>query len=439
VWTGILCGLAALGSAAAVLRRAAPPLRTPLSVFLAIYVLTSALGATALGVPSIRELWIATYPTMDSAWINTWDSWGYWFIVWGPLPVTALTAVWLYPRMRAPAVIAARLLSRQVDALPAALVGGLMCAYCFANLAARGYLGVSLVNSELIGQYRQNIQLRAEMFGVLGTLHFACIYMGIPAIAILAFGNAVRRRQSHWWVLFGALSVALVLLYSATLTKANILIFGLAVVIAARELEMIRFGGILVAAFAGAVVLTGLTALLSGSNPLDLAVAGYNILFREASDVPFYLAVFPEQVPYVGIDIGLGQFGIGPTEASNLVVSNFMWPHETWVQGAAPAAAHVMAYAQAGYVWAFVTMLLTGAWIALSGQFRRCAANPVIFSAFIGSVTTCYYLSQSDFVGAFNVAYGYKWWLGALLLLIGTQWVLARALPVHTPGRAEAN
>ena len=51
-----------------------------------------------------------------------------------------------------------------------------------------------------------------------------------------------------------------------------------------------------------------------------------------------------------------------------------------------------------------------------------------VFSAFIGSVTTCYYLSQCDLVGAFNVAYGYRWWLGALLVLIAAQRALQMAL-----------
>ena len=42
---------------------------------------------------------------------------------------------------------------------------------------------------------------------------------------------------------------------------------------------------------------------------------------------------------------------------------------------------------------------------------------------------TCYYLSQADFVGAFNVAYGYRWWLVSLLLLLAVQRVLELALP----------
>jgi hypothetical protein len=433
VLAGLLCTVAALSCAVLLIRRAPAPLKTPLLVFVLFYVLTTAIGATVLSVPLIRDLWIATYPTMDTKWITPGDSWGYWFMVWGPMPITSFAAIRLYPYMRTPVTVAARLIGRRVGALAATIVGMFMCAYCFVNLARYGYLGVSLLNSQLIGVYRENIALRAEMFGTLGNLHFALIYMGIPAVAILAFSNAVRRRGWHWGLLFVALSGALIVLYAATLTKANILIFGIEVVVAGQVLGLMRLRGLLVSVLAGTGVLVLLNTLLAGSSPLDFAITGYNILFREASDVPFYLAVFPAQLPFVGIDLGLGGFGIGPTVPTNQMVANFMFPHETWVQGAAPAAAQVMAYAQGGYPWAFVTMILMGWWIAVAGQMRRWLRNPVTFSAFIGSVTTCYYLSQGDFIGAFNVSYGYKWWIGALLLTLGTQRILELALRGQAP------
>ena len=433
----LLVGLAgaacALLCAILIVRRAAVPLRTPLVVFLAFYVLTTALGATVIAVPVIRDLWAATYPTMDSKWITPGDSWGYWLMVWAPLPICGAAALWFYPRVRRLVTTAERLLAARVELLAASLVGVVLCAYCFINLGVRGYLGVSLLNSELIGMYRENIGLRTELFEELGTVHFAAIYMGIPAVAIVALCNAVRTRQLRWWSLFLLLSLALVFLYAATLTKSNIIIYGIEVVVAAQILGILRKRGLIVAVLVGVGVLTALSGLLAGSASLNLAVTGYNILFREASDVPFYLAVFPEQLPFVGIDVGLAALGIGPAVPSNQMVANFMFPHETWVQGAAPAAAHVMAYAQAGYPMALITMVLMGLWIAIAGQMRRWVGNPIRFSAFIGASTTCYYLSQGDLVGAFNVSYGFKWWVAALLLLIGMQRLLELALGAPAP------
>jgi hypothetical protein len=428
VLPGALSAIVALLYAYYAVSRAPQHLKLPLKVFIWFYVLTTATGATLLSVPLIQALWLLTVPGLDASWLAPAQSWGYWFMVWAPLIVTAISSVWFYPRVRAPVTVAARLLEQRVDVLPATLVAALMCGYCLVNLGVNGYLGVSPLSGELVGLYRLNIALRTEMFRVLGTLHFACIYMGIPAVAIVAFCNAARGRGRAWTGLFIGLSLALTILYAATLTKSNILIYGIEVVVAAQVLGIIRLRGLVVSVIVGTLVLSWLTALLSGSDPLDVAITGYNILFREASNVPFYLAIFPQQIPYVGIDVGLGGFGIGPTVPTNQVVSNFMFPRDTWVQGAAPAAAHVMAYAQGGYLWALITMILVGLWIGVSAQLKRVARNPLVFSAFIGSVTTCYYLSQGDLVGAFTVAYGYRWWLGALLVLIAAQRVLQLAL-----------
>lgn len=408
-------------------------------VFNGIYVLTTAIGATILTWPSVRGVWALMFPSMDERWLTPGADWGYWFELWGPLVITNLAAVWAYSYVRKPAIVAARLVRARVDVLAAGIVGLGLCAYCFVNLASRGYLGLSVLNADTAGSYRLNIQMRAELFGDLGTLHFAFIYMAIPSIILVALHRAVRQKSVAWWTLMLGLSALLCYLYLATFTKSNILIFGLELVVAARMLGLIGVPTMIGAGAAGILVLTVLSSLLGGTSMLDVAFSVYNVIFRDASAFPFYMAVFPHQVPFAGIDLGLGgRFGIGPQVAANLVVSNFMFPHDTWVQGSAPAAAHISAYAQGGYPWSFVTMLIVGVWIAGCGQLARLAKNPVVFSAFIGSIVTCYYLSQADLVGALIVAYGYKWWLAGLILLIGVQKVLELALRTTDGGSAPA-
>lgn len=434
----ILCSAIALICAVAMIRRASGSLRVPMVVFNGIYVLTTAIGATILTWPAVRDTWALLFPTMDERWLTPGADWGYWFVLWGPLVVTNVAALATYGSLRSSAVIAARLLRARVDVVSAAIVGFGMCGYCVLNLAMRGYLGLGLFNGSVAGSYQLNIAMRAELFGSLGSLHFGFIYMAIPSIILVAFHSAVRQKSGAWMLLTVGLSGLLCYLYLVTYTKSNILIFGLELVVAARVLGLIGSYGIVAAAATGCFVLMGLSSLLGGTNILDVAFSAYNVLFREASGVPFYLAVFPKQVPFSGVNLGLAGFGIGPTDTANLVVYNFMFPHDRWVQGAAPVAANISAYAQGGYPWSFVTMVIVGVWIAASGQLGRIARNPVVFSAFIGSIVTCYYLSQSDLVGAFNFAYGYRWWLGALVLLVGVQRILGLALLTtnHTgPGR----
>jgi hypothetical protein len=435
----LACSVIALTCAIVMMWRAPGPLRVPMVVFNGIYVLTTAIGATILTWPSVRSIWALMFPSMDERWLTPGADWGYWFEVWGPLVITNLAAVWAYSHVRKSVVVSARLLGARVDVLAAGIVGLGLCAYCFANLASRGYLGLGIFNAETVGSYKLNIEMRAELFGDLGTLHFACIYMMIPSIILVAFQRAVREKSVAWWTLMLSLSGLLCYLYLATFTKSNILIFGLELVVAARVLGLIGVPTMIGTGAAGIFVLMVLSSLLGGTSILDVAFSVYDVIFRDASAVPFYMAVFPQQVPFSGIDLGLGGFGIGPQITANLIVSNFMFPHDIWVQGAAPAAAQISAYAQGGYPWSFAMMLIVGVWMAVCGQLGRIASNAVVFSAFIGSIVTCYYLSQVDLVGAFKVSYGYKWWLAGLILLIGVQRILELALPTTDAGHAQTN
>ncbi len=436
---GLLLLMFGSGLAVATTTLGPKALRAPVGLFNGMYILTIAIGATILTFPGVKEFWTVIYPTMDDKWLTGSGAYGYWFLVWGPMLVTNLSAVIFYPGLRRAGVQFARLINIRVDIFPAACAGFSMAIYCFANLALRGYSSVSVFSGKSIGIYRENILLRVEMFNSLGTLHFACIYMGIPAIAMVALYNFSRRRSPAWLTLFVVLSGILVFMYSATLTKSNVLIYGLEVTIGAGLLGLIGFRGMILAATLGILTLSILMSLLAGNDPLDLALAGLNLIFREASGVPFYLGIYPDQVPFTGIDLGLRQFGVGPEVSANLTVANYMSPESTWVQSSAAIAAHIASYAQGGFAWSFVTMVAAGAWIAFAGQIKRITHGAVVFSAFMGAMTTCYYLTQADFVGAFTVAYGYKWWIAALLLLIGIQTLMQRAIrpSIHVKARGD--
>src|ERR1700722_6595674 len=92
IW-GLLTAAVALVFSFVMLRESSHALRPGLLIFLAFYVLTSAIGATAFGVSEVPELWALRFPTMDQPWLRMGDSFGYWFMVWGPLFICPLVAV----------------------------------------------------------------------------------------------------------------------------------------------------------------------------------------------------------------------------------------------------------------------------------------------------------------------------------------------------------
>ena len=53
-------------------------------------------------------------------------------------------------------------------------------------------------------------------------------------------------------------------------------------------------------------------------------------------------------------------------------------------------------------------MVFVGALIAFVSMLGRVAHSALGGALFVGATVTCYYATQTDFVGAFNHAYGFK-------------------------------
>jgi len=417
----IVVGLLGLAVAAHTFAAASPSLRIALAIYNGFYLLTSVVGAVLVTDSSFQLLWMLVYPGMDVTWLNPGGAYRYWILVLGPLLVVNFVASRLYMPFRPAATAVARNLDFNVSIVSVSLVGVAMVAYCLFNLASQGFLGAGLPGAENVGVYRENIQLRAEMARALGDMHYGFVYMGIPAVCIASFFRALQVRSLAWWGLTFCLFVALCILYVSTLTKGNIVVFFVALGVAAYLMGAIRVRGMVIIGLGSIAVLTSLDALLAGTGLFEFAATGSNIILRMSSGIPFYVDVFPAQEPFVGIDYGLQWFGIGPEVPANLVVFNYMYPKITWVQGAAPAAAHISAYAQGGIGWSIVTMILIGGVIAFFGMLGSVARSALARSAFVGGTISCYYSTQVDFAGMINHSYGYKWWLAGILTILAVE------------------
>lgn len=391
----------------------------PLGIYLTFYFVTGVIGAVVVTIPPLFDLWSLMFPTMDARWLAPGSTPTYWIVVLGPLVILPFLTGPLGKLCRWPAIGLARSLGVRPSPTALVLVASLLIAYCILNLSRHGYLGVGLFSSG--GTYQENIIMRTQMFSTLGEIHFGIIYVGVPALTIASLYSAVRDRRVVWWVIFFVLCTSLLWLYSSTLTKGNLVVFGIAVIAAGYHLGIVKLKGLFGFAILGLLVLTFLDFLLSGTDPFAVLRTLLNVAFRVSSGIPFYLAVFPEQVPYVGLDVGLSRFGIGPDVAANQVVANYMFPGESWVQSAAPAPAHVMAYAQGGILWSVTTMFLIGALTGFASALGRVAHSPLACSAFVGACMACYYTSQTEFAGSFQHSYGYFFWMAALAAVLLTE------------------
>jgi hypothetical protein len=427
---GVVLGLMAALCVVCALRHAARPLRIQLAVFNTFYFVTSVIGALLVTNPDFQLIWSLLAGGADVGWLRPGESGRYWILVLAPFVVVNIVALVAYRSFRPLAVATSRNLGLQVSLFSVGCVGAMMIVYCLFNLARHGYLGISLIGSSNAGVFSENIQLRTAMAQELGALHFGIIYMALPAVCITALASAVRARTASWWMMFGVLCLSAVCMYLTTLTKSNLLIFMVALSVAALAFKIIRISGLVLLAGLALVFLTLQDALLTGSGVLEFGGSLANLVMRLSSGIPFYVDMFPEQEPFVGIDYGLGWFGIGPKVAPNLLVFNYMFPDITYVQGAAPAPAHISAYAQAGLTFSLATMAIIGVVLAFFGAVGATARSPLAHSAFVGGAIMCYYMTQADLVGAINVSYGYKWWVFGLLSILAAEvslrWLLGR-------------
>ncbi len=90
-----------------------------------------------------------------------------------PLVLVTMVLRFLVPSLRPAAARTERLLREPVSLAAVQVCALLIVGYCALNLWLHGYIGISLGSAELSGDYQENILLRTQMTGALGTLHFS--------------------------------------------------------------------------------------------------------------------------------------------------------------------------------------------------------------------------------------------------------------------------
>jgi hypothetical protein len=98
-----------------------------------------------------------------------------------------------------------------------------------------------------------------------------------------------------------------------------------------------------------------------------------------------------------------------------------MYPQVTWAQGAAPAAAHVRAYSQAGMPFALVNLAIVGIVIKAAGGLRSRIHGPISFALYLQLLIFLYFVTQTSLREAIISCYGIFWAVIALLPLIFLQ------------------
>src|SRR4029077_17666147 len=102
--------LGALAFFLAMSRSAPAKTLLPLMVYTVFYVVTNAVGATVLAIPVVRLFWAFMFQGLDERWLDFGDSFGYWFMIWGPLYISTYAALRFSTKLRRPAYLFASFL-----------------------------------------------------------------------------------------------------------------------------------------------------------------------------------------------------------------------------------------------------------------------------------------------------------------------------------------
>src|SRR5262249_46525153 len=154
-----------------------------------------------------------------------------------------------------------------------------------------------------------------------------------------------------------------------------LLIYLLFLGIGLSELKAIRWASVGLTLGLVLIVLTVLQSFFTAN--WTMADSAKLVVYRMAASYPYYLSLYPEVIPYCGIDCGLHLLGLAEPKTDALDVWSYMYPRDRWVQGMTPAAAHVRAYAEAGVPYSLAMMVAIGAIIHAISQLRGNARGPI--------------------------------------------------------------
>lgn len=394
-------------------RSVGPRASGPLALFCGVYFATSQAGAIIIGLCGLDHLEAVKWG-LDLSTLRQIGGFKYWTLLFAPTTIPCLmVALW----KRKPKVAYAPLRSRvsgpdRVDAVPLTLWFAALAGFCLFEFYAGGFWRTAFSLFQNRGDFFWLMSLRSQMFETLPSSLYRLVYTGLPVLSFCALYQSAQTRRLIWRVLFVGMFSTVCYLNLCTVQKAMLLVYFVALGIGLYELGRLKLK-VLVFQFCTAFcLLTGLQYFYLPEWSFQQSLE--QIVFRVAQSFPYYLNVYPDHVPYLGIDLGQHLFGVGFSPNDNAVVFNFMYPSITWIQGAAAAPAHARAYAQAGEGFSLLTVVIIGWALLRIDAFHRRVRGPLTFALYLQMLVFLYHLNQVSLVDAVLSSYGLLWAVVAL-------------------------
>ncbi len=410
-----------------------PSVRLPLIFYCGFYSVTTLIGATLIGLSDGKCLEPLAWG-LDFQVLRDVNNVRYWCLLFMPMIVPPALVIGL-ARSR---IIesAVRNAAGRLNASPSQLgfltIYCLWAGYCLGKLYITGQIGTIFKWHSHRGDYVSMILQRTEMAGMLGSVFFGLIYITLPMLSFYSLYCSVKEPGFAWKAIFCFSAFTTAIISLSLMQKGPVLLFFVFIGIGLVELKVIHPRSLAIFGLGLVFLLTFLQRFMAENWSYEQT---FNlIVFRMAHSYPYYLNIYPDMLPFFGLDLGLHLIGMGEIASDNNVVFDYMYPACDWVQGAAPGPAHVRAYGQGGLPFAMVTLMLIGLGIKMAGVLRRYIAGPLSFSLYMASLVCLYFLTQTSAREAVLSCYGICWAMPGIVPL----WLLskpARRAAIRTPAR----
>lgn len=400
--------------------------RLPLFVFSGSYVITSAIGATIIGILGIEYLEEIKFGLATES-LHEIGSVKYWFLVYLPLIIPPMMVSFLGSSPKAK--VAARPLLAQDLCFPSTFVvvlaaSVLFCIYC---LKASGF-SVSLSSwGNLASEFSDLMALRSEIRESAGFLFFRIVYVALPALSFAALYQAWKHRTATWMVLFGISALATAWLGLATIQKSLLLVYLGSLAIGLVVLKVAKVKHLVAVALIGCTLLTIMQQFFVGEWTFAQSVS--HIVIRVGITFPYYASLYPDYLPYEGIDFGLWVAGIGDQPTDNVDVFRCMYPDVNHVVGHVGAPAHLRMFAQCGMAGSIGSLVLIGCGISLIARMSHRIAGPISFAIYVQALVTVYFVTQTGLVDMIFSSTGMPW----CFLTLGPIWLATDLIRSRKP------
>jgi hypothetical protein len=401
--------LAAAGFALLCMRTLSQQLTIAFAVYAGFYLLTFGIGAAVIAATQGTVAWLAIFVGMDTSPIPSTLPGRFTSLAVMPLVATGVAALLVRSLVgKSRVALDDRRESHRTEMGAVRMMFVLSAAYCLFRLSASGMLGHTLVTTADT-DYMSLISLRTSLAGSLGALFFGNIYIVLPMLVAATAWQYIGQRKMIDLIMLIFMSAVALFFYLSIFAKSQIIIFLIFIVVAVALRQRLTWRTIGSFGLVALAALSLLGYLQDATDPLSILDDIWLVIFRVAVSGPYFVTLYPEVLPHAGLDLGLQFFGIGPGSATNVVVMNYMYPTLNFVQGTASAPSQIVAYAEGGWPFVLVVMVLTVVTLVTVTLASRRISTPLQAGLFAAACVFLYYTTQGGFFAALTVSYGFVW------------------------------